>query len=88
MIGFCKCDICGKVYHPDENKYYDGLMVWYNDKDGNTMHGNRKYDIVKKDVKTVKTVKTVKVAPEVMDICPRCFDRFCDWIKTIKEESK
>lgn len=28
MVGFCKCDICGKVYHKDENKNYDGLMVW------------------------------------------------------------
>ena len=26
MIGFCKCDICGSMYHPDENKYYDGLI--------------------------------------------------------------
>lgn len=27
MIGFCKCDICGKVYHQDENKNYDGIMI-------------------------------------------------------------
>lgn len=27
MIGFCKCDICGKVYHQDENKNYDGTMM-------------------------------------------------------------
>lgn len=27
MIGFCKCDICGKVYHQDENKNYDGKTM-------------------------------------------------------------
>ena len=26
MIGFCKCDICGGMYHRDENKNYDGCM--------------------------------------------------------------
>lgn len=43
MIGFCKCDICGKVYNQDENKNYDGIMIWYTDQEtGTTMHGNRK----------------------------------------------
>ena len=47
MIGFCKCDICGKIYHRGENKNYDGLMVWYFDKETDTtMHGDRKYDII------------------------------------------
>lgn len=26
--------------------------------------------------------------PEMMDICPACFGRFCDWIKSFKEENK
>lgn len=40
MIGFCKCDICGKVYHQDENKNYDGIIIWYTDQEtGTTMHG-------------------------------------------------
>lgn len=83
MIGFCKCDICGSMYHQDENKNYDGLMVWYHHKEtGDTMHGSRNYDIIKPNGETMKG------APEVMDICPRCFDRFCEWIKTIKEENK
>lgn len=83
MIGFCKCDICGSMYNQDENKNYDGLMIWYHDKEtGTTMHGSRNYDIVKPNGETMKG------APEVMDICPRCFYRFCGWIKTIKEENK
>lgn len=24
MRGYCKCDLCGKTYHEDENKMYDG----------------------------------------------------------------
>lgn len=83
MIGFCKCDICGDVYHRDENKNYDGLMVWYFDKETDTvMHGNRNYEIVKPNGETVKG------APEVMDICPICFNKFCDFVKSIKEENK
>lgn len=82
MVGFCKCDLCGNVYHKDENKNYDGLMVWYLDKDGVTMNGNRKYNIVKPNGESMKDV------PEVMDICPDCFDRFCNWIKMIKEGTK
>ena len=54
MTGFCKCDICGGVYHKDDNKNYDGLMVWYADNDGDIMHGNRKYDIVAPNGETLK----------------------------------
>lgn len=83
MIGFCKCDICGNVYHKDENKNYDGLMVWYFDKETDTvMHGNRKYDIVAPNGESMKDI------PEMMDICPDCFERFCNWIKTSKEKKK
>lgn len=83
MIGFCKCDICGSMYHKDKNKNYDGLMVWYAHKeDGTIMHGSRNYDIIRPNGENVKGV------PEMMDVCPRCFDRFCDWVKKIKEENK
>ena len=83
MIGFCKCDICGNVYHKDENKNYDGLMIWYFNKETNdVMHGSRNYEIIR------PTGENVKNVPEVMDICPSCFNRFCDWIESIKEENK
>ena len=83
MIGFCKCDICGKVYHRDENKNYDGLMIWYaHQETGDTMHGGRNRDIIEPGGKTVKGV------PEMMDVCPACFGLFCDWIKSLKKENK
>lgn len=26
--------------------------------------------------------------PEMIDICPDCFKKFCNWIKIVKEETK
>lgn len=69
MIGFCKCDICGKVYHQDENKNYDGIMIWYADQEtGTTMHGNRKYDII------APNGETMKGSPEMMYVLPALDD--------------
>lgn len=82
MIGFCKCDICGNVYHKDENKNYDGIMVWYYDGDGDTITGSRNYNVTGPNDELLKTV------PEMMDVCPKCFERFCNWIKIVKEETK
>lgn len=77
-IGFCKCDICGNVYNKDEDEnknYY---------KDGDTITGNRNYNITGPDDELLKTV------PEMMnmDVCPKCFERFCNWIKIVREETK
>lgn len=82
MTGFCKCDICGNVYHKDENKNYDGLMVWHYDEDGDIACGNRKYNIVTPNGESMKDI------PEMMDVCPSCFNKFCDLVKSIKEENK
>ena len=82
MIGFCKCDVCGNVYHKSENKNYDGIMVWYYDGDGDTITGKRNYNITGPDDELLKTV------PEMMDVCPKCFERFCNWIKIVREETK
>ena len=82
MIGSWICDICGRTYNKDGNKSYDGLMVWCYDGDGNIIPGNRAYNIIGSDGKMLNT------APEMMDVCPDCFKRFCNWIKTIKEETK
>lgn len=75
MRGYCKCDLCGSVYHKDENKNYDGIMVWYYDGDGDTITGNRNYNITGPDDELLKTV------PEMMDVCPECQERFCNWIR-------
>lgn len=28
MRGFFKCDLCGRVYHKNDNEFYDGITVW------------------------------------------------------------
>ena len=82
MRGYCKCDICGNIYHNSENKNYDGIMVWYCDGDGDIMCGKRDCNITGTDGKLLSTV------PEMMDICPNCFERFCNFIKETRGESK
>lgn len=82
MRGFCKCDLCGNVYHKDANKDYDGIMVWYYDRDGDIICGKREIDLTGTDGKLLSTV------PEMMDICPNCFERFCNWIRMARNESK
>ena len=82
MRGFCKWDLCGDVYHEDENKNYDGIMVWFYDRDGDIICGKRDIDVTGPDGKLLSTV------PEMMDVCPKCFERFCNFIKATRGESK
>ena len=82
MRGYCKCDLCGNIYHHSENKNYDGLMVWYCNGDGDTITGKRNYNITGPDGKLLKTF------PEMMDVCPNCFERFCNWIRMTRNEAK
>lgn len=82
MRGYCKCDICSSTYHKDDNKYYDGIAVWYYDEDGDIMCGKRDCNITGPDGKLLSNV------PEMMDICPNCFERFCNWIRMARNESK
>lgn len=81
MRGFCKCDLCGSVYHEDENKMYSGITVWWKSKSGVacfpgdkklcTPDGERNTDI-----------------PGMMDVCPECQERFYNWIRMARNEAK
>ena len=82
MRGFCKCDLCGVVYHKDDNKEYDGITVWYLDRDGDSICGQEGSVLIDGNGEKVDKI------PEKMDICPKCFDRFCNWIKIVREETK
>lgn len=83
MIGSWICDICGRTYHKDGNKSYDGLVVWCYDEDENKMYyGTRAYNIIAPAGECITDI------PGMMDVCPECFGRFCDWIKSFKEENK
>ena len=83
MRGYCKCDLCGKTYHKDDNKEYEGITVWYLDNDGDTIYGQD--EVMLGDINGIMMIDKI---PARMDVCPDCFKKFCNWIKTIKEETK
>lgn len=81
MIGSWICDICGKEYHKDDNKSYDGIAIWCHDVDGN-ITGKRYNNVPDPDGKTWNTV------PKMMDVCPDCFEKFVNWIEQVRKETK
>ena len=82
MRGFCKCDLCGNIYHKDVNESYDGITFWWKNKSGE----NR---FPMSDAKIFTTSgELIDDMPAVMDICPNCFERFYNWIRMARNEAK
>ena len=81
MRGYCKCDLCGSIYHEDENKIYDGITVWWKGKSDS---------MCSRDDKKLHTPdgKYITDIPEMMDVCPECQERFYNWIRMARNESK
>ena len=75
MRGFCKCDLCGGVYHKNDNEFYDGITVWRN----NSFYETR---CLPDDGEKLITLdgETTDI-PATMDVCPNCFELFYSWIK-------
>lgn len=82
MIGFIKCDICGKFFSDDDNKKYDGLMPYYYDDIGmpKTLHDRSKC-ITDSDDNNADV-------PEMIDMCCDCFDKFVNWVKLCKGDAE
>ena len=81
MRGYCKCDLCGSVYHEDENKIYDGITVWWKGK-SDQMCSRDDNKLYTPDGKYIKDI------PEMMDVCPECQERFYNWIRMARNEAK
>ena len=81
MRGYCKCDLCGKQYHEDENKMYDGITVWRKGNSGEPrfLGGNK---LCTPDGKYITDI------PVRMDVCPECQERFYNWIRMARNEAK
>ena len=81
MRGYCKCDLCGSIYHEDENKIYDGITVWWKGKSD---------QMCSRDDKKLHTPdgKCITDIPEMMDVCPECQERFYNWIRMARNEAK
>ena len=82
MRGYCKCDLCGSVYHEDENKMYGGITVWWKNKAGENMFPTSDAKLC------TQSGELIDDMPAVMDICPNCFERFYNWIRMARNESK
>ena len=81
MRGYCKCDLCGSIYHEDENKIYDGITVWWKGKSDSM--SSRDYDKLH-----TPDGKYITDIPEMMDVCPECQERFYNWIRMARNEAK
>ena len=76
MRGFCKCDLCGGVYHKDDNAVYDGITVWRNNSlDTKCFPAGEK--LFTPDGESTDI-------PATMDVCPNCFQLFYSWISIQK----
>ena len=74
MRGFCKCDLCGRVYHKNDNEFYDGITVWKNDWNGTRSLPDDGEKLITPDGESTDI-------PATMDVCPNCFELFYSWIK-------
>ena len=79
MRGFCKCDLCGGVYHKKDNEFYDGITVWKNDWTGTRILPDDDEKLITKDGEST--------IPATMDMCPNCFQQFYNWIHMIRNNS-
>ena len=81
MRGYCKCDLCGMVYHKKDNEFYDGITVWKNNWTGTRSLPNDDEKLITQDGESTDI-------QAVMDICPNCFERFYNWIRMARNEAK
>ncbi len=73
MRGFCKCDLCGWVYHKDDNEFYDGITVWWENCSGTRCLPDNGKKLITPDGESTDI-------PALMDVCPNCFQLFYRWI--------
>lgn len=73
MRGFCKCDLCGVVYHKKDNEFYDGITVWKNNWAGTRSLPDDDEKLITQDGEPTDI-------PATMDVCPNCFRQFYNWI--------
>ena len=80
MRGYCKCDLCGGVYHKKDNEFYDGITVWKNDWTGTRSLPDDDEKLITQDEESTDI-------PAFMDVCPNCFERFYNWLRMARNNS-
>ena len=81
MRGYCKCDLCGGVYHKKDNEFYDGITVWRNNLFSETKC------LPDDGEKLITPDGESTDIPATMDVCPNCFQQFYNWIRIIRNNS-
>lgn len=81
MKGFCKCDLCGNMYHESDNKAYDGITVWWFSPSGEMRFPDKDTKLANLNGNNSTNI------PAILDICPNCFERFYNWIKMSRDEN-
>ena len=81
MRGFCKCDLCGGVYHKKDNEFYDGITVWRNNWTDTRSLPEDGEKLITPDGESTDI-------PATMDVCPECQERFYNWIRMARNEAK
>ena len=81
MRGYCKCDLCGNIYHKDDNKMYDGITVWWKNK-----AGENKFPVSDAKLYT-QSCEMIDDMPAVMDVCPNCFEGLYNCIRMNRNSS-
>ena len=80
MRGYCKCDLCGVVYHKKDNKFYNGITVCKNNWAGTRSLPDDDEKLITPDGESTDI-------PAMMDVCPNCFDRFYNWLRMARNNS-
>ena len=80
MRGYCKCDLCGVVYHKKDNEFYDGITVWKNNWTGTRSLPDDDEKLITPDGESTDI-------PATMDVCPNCFQQFYNLIRIIRNNS-
>ena len=86
MRGYCKCDLCRRFYNSNDNEQYDGITMWWFDR-------NRDVRTPEKDnilgVMGNKNLSKESLnIPAILDVCPDCMERFANWIMLMRNENK
>ena len=86
MRGYCNCDLCGRSYKRNDNEQYDGITMWWFDRNKD-IRTPEKDDILGFMGDRNLSKERLNI-PAVLDVCPDCMERFANWIILMRNENK
>ena len=86
MRGYCKCDLCGRFYKSNDNEQYDGITMWWFDRNKDIRTPEK--DNILGFMGDKNLSKESLNIPAVLDVCPDCMEKFANWIMLMRNENK